>query len=210
MRPETSPDDIHGILPSAGLLTLRGGITSHAAVVTRGTGKPCVVGCEDISFDETTETISRGNHRVKEGDPISIDGNTGEVFIGALEQIHPSIEENKELNILLGWSDKYRKLGVRGNADTPEDTQKAIELGAEGVGLCRTEHMFFDPERIPQIQSVLINAAEAQRLQDLLEKTTSNQSNEASVLTEIENSVAFRLYNEALAALEEYQTEDFR
>ena len=210
VRPETSPDDIHGILPSAGLLTLRGGITSHAAVVTRGTGKPCVVGCEDISFDETTETISRGNHQVKEGDPISIDGNTGEVFIGALEQIHPSIEENKELNILLGWSDNYRKLGVRGNADTPEDTQKAIELGAEGVGLCRTEHMFFDPERIPQIQSVLINAAEAQRLQDLLEKTTSNESNEASVLTEIENSVAFRLYNEALAALEEYQTEDFR
>jgi len=209
VRPETSPDDIHGILPAVGLLTLRGGITSHAAVVTRGLGKPCVVGCEELDYDEVHRTISARGKVIRENDPISIDGATGEVFAGPVATVLSTIEEQKELNILLDWADDARRLGIRGNADTPEDTARAIALGAEGIGLCRTEHMFFQEERVPHIQKVLINAPEAHRLEEEAARTAPGTQDAAKAQQMLETSPVIRRYYAALAELEKYQTADF-
>lgn len=154
VRPETTPDDIHGVVAAQGVLTSRGGMTSHAAVVARGMGKPCVAGCEAIKIDLDKREFTVGDVVVKEGDYITIDGSTGEVILGQVRTIPPQLSE--EFKILLSWADKFRKLGVRANADTPADAKKALEFGAEGIGLCRTEHMFMAPDRLPWVQKMIM------------------------------------------------------
>ena len=144
VRPETNPEDVHGMEKSQGVLTQHGGMTSHAAVVARGWGKPCVAGCEAIRVNPTTKQFTVGGKTIKEGDYISINGATGEVFEGQIKTVRPRFEEQVELMTLLGWADKVRRLGVRANADMEGDARQAREFGAEGIGLCRTEHMFFD------------------------------------------------------------------
>ena len=146
VRPETNPDDVHGMVAAQGILTQHGGMTSHAAVVARGWGKPCVAGCEAIHINPDARKFSVNGREIKEGDYISIDGSTGEVFAGSIATIPPSFEEEVELKTLLSWADEVRRLGVWTNADNPEDARRAREFGAEGIGLCRTEHMFFDKE----------------------------------------------------------------
>ena len=165
VRIETCPDDIHGIVPAQGVLTTRGGMTSHAAVVARGMGKPCVVGCETLKIDLEKEIVSANGHILKKGDLISIDGSTGEVFIGQIKTQEPGVSE--ELKTLLLWADKIRKLGVRANADTPEDAKRALELGACGIGLCRTEHMFMQQERLPWVQKMIMADNQIERQEAL-------------------------------------------
>jgi pyruvate,orthophosphate dikinase len=154
-RTETSPDDIHGMAASKGILTSRGGSTSHAAVVARGMGKPCVVGCESLKIDYSKREMKVNDVTIKEGDFISIDGSTGKVFLGEVKLIDPA--PDKFFSKVLEWSDEIRTLKVRTNADTPMDAKKALELGAEGIGLCRTEHMFFSPERLPIVQKMILS-----------------------------------------------------
>ncbi len=163
VRPETSPDDFHGMVAATGILTARGGSTSHAAVVARGLGLPCVAGCSALSIDLAKREMRVGDAVVKEGDPISIDGTTGEVFKGELPTIEPRFEEEKELIQLLSWADKVRRLGVWVNADTPEECAKARAFGAEGVGLARTEHMFRQAERLPYVQDMIMADTEEGR-----------------------------------------------
>lgn len=154
VRPETTPDDIHGIVESVGILTSRGGMTSHAAVVARGMGKPCVCGCETIKIDIKAETIQIGDLILNKGDEISIDGGTGQVILGQVPLVEPEL--SPEFNMILQWADEVRQLGVRANADTPQDALKAREFGAEGIGLCRTEHMFMAPDRLPLVQAMIL------------------------------------------------------
>lgn len=154
VRPETTPDDIHGVVAAQGVLTSRGGMTSHAAVVARGMGKPCVAGCEAIKIDLDRREFTVNSVTVREGDYITIDGSTGEVILGQVRTIPPQLSE--EFRHLLSWADKFRKLGVRANADTPVDAKKALEFGAEGIGLCRTEHMFMAPDRLPWVQKMIM------------------------------------------------------
>lgn len=169
VRPETTPDDIHGIIAAQGILTSRGGMTSHAAVVARGMGKPCVSGCEDLRID-----LSKGRFYVKgeeyqEGIILSIDGGTGQVILGDVPLIEPQFSD--EFHQLLGWADDFKKLKVRANADNPEDARRAVELGAQGIGLCRTEHMFMAADRVPLVQKMILasNLEERERaLADLL------------------------------------------
>jgi pyruvate,orthophosphate dikinase len=156
VRPETSPDDFHGMVAATGILTARGGSTSHAAVVARGLGLPCVAGCAELDIDLSKREMRVGGKVIKEGDPISIDGTTGEVFAGELPTIQPNFREEKQLIELLSWADKRRTLGVWVNADTPEECRLARELGAEGVGLARTEHMFRQAERLPIVQDMIM------------------------------------------------------
>ena len=163
VRPETSPDDFHGMIAATGILTARGGSTSHAAVVARGLGLPCVAGCAELSIDLHKREMRVGNTIIKEGDPISIDGTTGEVFAGALPTIPPNYEKETELIELLSWADKRRRLGVWVNADTPGECIEARKLGAEGVGLARTEHMFRQAERLPFVQDMIMADTEAGR-----------------------------------------------
>ncbi|MDP9266656.1 MAG: pyruvate, phosphate dikinase, partial [Chloroflexota bacterium] len=163
VRPETSPDDFHGMVAATGILTARGGSTSHAAVVARGLGLPCVAGCSALSIDLAKREMRVGDAVIREGDPISIDGTTGEVFKGALPTIEPRFEEEKELIQLLSWADKRRRLGVWVNADTPDECVKARSFGAEGVGLARTEHMFRQAERLPHVQDMIMADTEQGR-----------------------------------------------
>jgi len=156
VRPETSPDDFHGMVAATGILTARGGSTSHAAVVARGLGLPCVAGCSALSIDLAKRVMVVGDRSVKEGDFISIDGTTGEVFAGELPTALPDFEKEAELQELLGWADKVRRLGVWVNADTPEECRLARRFGAEGVGLARTEHMFRQAERLPIVQDMIL------------------------------------------------------
>jgi pyruvate,orthophosphate dikinase len=156
VRPETSPDDFHGMVAATGILTARGGSTSHAAVVARGLGLPCVAGCTALEIDLSKREMHVNGTIVKEGESISIDGTTGEVFSGELPTIQPNFREEKELIELLSWADKKRKLGVWVNADTPGECRLARELGAEGVGLARTEHMFREAERLPIVQDMIL------------------------------------------------------
>jgi pyruvate,orthophosphate dikinase len=158
VRWETTPDDIHGMIASEGILTVHGGMTSHAAVVARGMGKPCVAGCEELTLADGTATI--GGHRLREGDVITIDGGTGRVFIGEVPLVPPQI--NEDFKTILGWADVERRLKVRANADNPEDAKRAREFGAEGIGLCRTEHMFFG-DRLPVVQEMILADSEAGR-----------------------------------------------
>ena len=172
VRPETSPDDVHGMLVAKGVLTARGGATSHAAVVARGLGLPCVAGTEGIRVSEE-EHLFRvvGNDIViSEGDDISIDGATGEVFAGIIKTVDADYEKEVALRKLLSWADKYRRLGVWANADYPRDAKRAVIFGAEGIGLCRTEHMFMEQERLPLVQKMILakNKEERQEALDQL------------------------------------------
>ena len=155
VRLETSPEDITGMKASQGILTVRGGMTSHAAVVARGMGTCCVSGCGDIIMDEENKCFTLAGKTYHEGDFISLDGTTGNIYDGAIPTVDATIAG--EFGRVMEWADKYRKLGVRTNADTPRDTRKAIELGAEGIGLCRTEHMFFDEERIFNLRRMILS-----------------------------------------------------
>ncbi len=159
VRWETTPDDIHGMIAAEGILTVHGGMTSHAAVVARGMGKPCVAGCEGLSLEGSRATI--GGRVLEEGEVITIDGGTGRVFIGEVPLVAPQI--NDDFETILGWADALRRLKVRANADNPEDAKRAREFGAQGIGLCRTEHMFFGPERLPLMQELILADAEAGR-----------------------------------------------
>ncbi len=154
VRLETTPEDIEGMVASQGILTVRGGRTSHAAVVARGMGTCCVAGCGAIKINEEAKTFELGGHTFKEGDYISLDGNTGKIYLGDVETKEATITGN--FGRIMAWADKYRKLKVRTNADNPRDTKKAVELGAEGIGLCRTEHMFFEADRIPKIREMIL------------------------------------------------------
>ena len=155
VRLETSPEDITGMKAAQGILTVRGGMTSHAAVVARGMGSCCVSGCGDIKMDEAHKKFELGGKTFHEGDVISIDGTTGNIYDGEIKTVDATIAG--EFGRVMEWADKYRKLGVRTNADTPRDTMKAVELGAEGIGLCRTEHMFFDEERIFNLRRMILS-----------------------------------------------------
>ena len=156
VRPETTPDDVHGMLASKGILTARGGATSHAAVVARGLGLPCVAGCESIRVDEAKRMFSADGKALKEGEPISIDGTTGEVFAGLIPTSVPDLNKEKQLTVLLAWADDIRRLEVWANADYPRDAIRARSFGAQGIGLCRTEHMFMETERLPIVQKMIL------------------------------------------------------
>ncbi len=158
VRWETTPDDIHGLINAAGVLTAHGGMTSHAAVVARGMGKPCVAGCDALSIDIDARTITLQGQTLSEGDVLTIDGGTGAVIVGEVPLVPPQV--NDDLETILGWGDDHRRLAVRANADTPEDAAKAREFGAQGIGLCRTEHMFMAEERLPVVREMILAANE--------------------------------------------------
>ncbi|MEZ4670593.1 MAG: pyruvate, phosphate dikinase [Anaerolineae bacterium] len=173
VRPETKPDDVHGMLASKGILTSRGGATSHAAVVARQFGVPCVCGAEALEINVRDRVFMVGQTVVHEGDTISIDGTSGEVFVGELPSVAPDFSRETYLQTLLSWADQFRRLGIYANADYPADARRAREYGAEGVGLCRTEHMFFQEERLPIVQAMILSEPdseeEAQHLEKLLQ-----------------------------------------
>ena len=161
VRLETSPEDIEGMHAAEGILTVRGGMTSHAAVVARGMGTCCVSGCGDIQIDEETKVFELGGYTFHEGDTISLDGSTGKIYRGLIQTREASV--GGDFGRIMAWADEFRTLKVRTNADTPADTRNAVRLGAEGIGLCRTEHMFFDPERIPKIRKMILSDTAEQR-----------------------------------------------
>lgn len=171
VRNETNPDDVHGMLASQGILTSRGGRTSHAAVVARGFGIPCVAGCESIQVSERDRAFIAQGRTIREGDLITIDGTTGLVYAGPLPLLSPDV--GGDFSRVLAWADEYRTIGVRANADNPRDAAQAIQFGAEGIGLCRTEHMFFERDRLPIVQTMILasteeeRAAALQQLQDI-------------------------------------------
>ena len=162
-RRETSPEDFHGMAPAVGILTSRGGSSSHAAVVARQMGKPCIAGAEEIDIDVARQRLSANGTTLKEGDWISLDGTTGEVFAGRLDTVEPDVKRETELITLLSWADATRRLGVKANADTPDEATRARDLGAEGIGLCRTEHMFREEGRPPFVQTMILSAPDAKR-----------------------------------------------
>ena len=161
VRLETTPEDIEGMIASQGILTVRGGMTSHAAVVARGMGTCCVSGCGDIHMNEDAKEFTLGGYTFHEGDYISLDGTTGKIYKGDIETMDATVSGN--FGRIMEWADEYRTLKVKTNADNPRDTKKAVELGAEGIGLCRTEHMFFDEERIPAIRKMILSETVEQR-----------------------------------------------
>ena len=167
IREETSPEDIHGMHYSEGILTSRGGLTSHAALVARGWGKSCVVGCQDLSIDKSGRSATVGIHKIKEGDNITLNGSSGEIYLGKLRLYQNPIESAHSLNLLLGWADEVRKLKIRTNADTPEDCDRALGFGAEGIGLCRTEHMFFDEKRVHDFRKMILSNTTKERVKHL-------------------------------------------
>jgi pyruvate,orthophosphate dikinase len=154
VRVETSPEDIHGMHAAEGILTTRGGMTSHAAVVARGMGKPCVSGAGSLRVDYAAGTMVAGGQSFKKGDHITVDGSTGQVLAGKVDMVQPEL--SGEFATLIGWADKVRRLGVRANADTPTDAKAAVRFGAEGIGLCRTEHMFFESDRIQAVREMIL------------------------------------------------------
>ena len=165
VRMETTPDDIHGIIEAQGVLTSRGGMTSHAAVVARGMGKPCVCGCESLKVDYNAKTIIVKDTVIKENDIITIDGATGRVMLGEVELEEPKLSD--EYIKLLGWANEVKSLSIRANADTPEDAAKARSFGAEGIGLVRTEHMFMAQDRLPFVQQMILSETKAERIEAL-------------------------------------------
>ncbi len=182
VRIETSPEDIHGMHAAAGILTTRGGMTSHAAVVARGMGRPCVSGAGTIRIDYSTGTMSIAGKVLKAGDIITIDGSTGQVLKGSVATRQPELAD--EFNTLMGWADEARDLGVRANAETPQDARTARKFGAEGIGLCRTEHMFFDNERIVAVREMILANDEAGR-RKALDKLLPMQRDDFTELFEI-------------------------
>ncbi|MEG1166359.1 MAG: putative PEP-binding protein, partial [Oscillospiraceae bacterium] len=161
VRTETSPEDIEGMAAAQGILTARGGRTSHAAVVARGMGTCCVAGCGAIRINEKEGTMTVGGNVVHEGDFMSIDGMTGNVYLGTIKTVEAEVAG--EFATIMEWSDEFRRLRVRANADNPSDAAAALKFGAEGIGLCRTEHMFFDTERIPAVREMIVSKTEEQR-----------------------------------------------
>ena len=161
VRIETSPEDIHGMHAARGILTTRGGMTSHAAVVARGMGRPCVAGAGGIAVDYNAQTLSAGGHLIRGGETITLDGATGEVFKGSVAMIEPAM--SGDFGTLMGWADEFRRLRVRANAETPLDAETSRKFGAEGIGLCRTEHMFFDPQRIGAVRQMIMASDERGR-----------------------------------------------
>ncbi|HZU12881.1 MAG TPA: pyruvate, phosphate dikinase [Chloroflexota bacterium] len=221
VRPETSPDDVHGMIAAKGILTARGGATSHAAVVARGMGKPCVAGVEALKVDLANCRMSVDGKTINEGDVISIDGATGEVFQGAIETIAAKFSEETELAEVLGWADEIRRLQVWANADYPRDAERAREYGAEGIGLCRTEHMFFEEERLPIVHQMILSAEEAARQEAALtqlEEETARASRSDPKLEErlhqarknYDDSPDVKNYREALEKLLPIQKDDFK
>jgi len=198
VRIETSPDDVHGMLAAKGVLTARGGATSHAAVVARSMGLPCVAGAESLKIDYAKRQMRAGSTTVAEGETISIDGTTGEIFAGELPTIEARFEDEHDLATLLGWADEVRRLQVWANADYPRDAERARAFGAEGIGLCRTEHMFFEQDRLPTVQRMILSAHAA----------TAAKAKADEDRTE-EDHAAIAAFDEALASLEQLQTDDF-
>ena len=156
VREETSPEDIHGMHYSEGILTSRGGLTSHAALVARGWGKSCVVGCQDLTIDKSLKFAKIAGIKINEGEQITLNGSSGDIYIGSLRLFQNPLDNKGPLSLLLSWADKIRKLKIRTNADTPEDCEKALSFGAEGVGLCRTEHMFFEEKRVHEFRKMIL------------------------------------------------------
>jgi pyruvate,orthophosphate dikinase len=161
VRQETSPEDIEGMVSAEGILTARGGMTSHAAVVARGMGKCCVAGCNDIRVSESNKTIRTKDMTLNEGDYISLDGSTGTVYLGDIAKVHPTL--SGDFGEFMGWVDETRTMGVRTNADSPKDASQALKFGAEGIGLCRTEHMFFDVARLPSVRRMILSKSLEER-----------------------------------------------
>ena len=213
VRWETTPDDIHGLIHARGVLTAHGGMTSHAAVVARGMGKPCVAGCEALVIDINARTLRIGDLELEEGDQLTIDGGTGRVIVGAVTLVPPAIDEN--FGTILGWADDFRRLRVRANADTPEDAAKAREFGAEGIGLCRTEHMFMAPDRLPLVQEMIL-ASEEKARRAALDKLLPVQQGDFEAIFEAMagHSVTIRLLDpplhEFLPSLDEATTDAMR
>ena len=213
VRWETTPDDIHGLIHAAGVLTAHGGMTSHAAVVARGMGKPCVAGCESLTIDVAAGVVRLGRHELHAGDVITIDGGAGTVMLGAVPLVPSAIDENFET--ILGWADAVRRLGVRANADTPEDAAKAREFGAEGIGLCRTEHMFMSDERLPIVREMILARDEEERRSALEKLLPMQQGDFEGIFEAMEGlPVTIRLLDpplhEFLPPLEEATSEEMR
>jgi pyruvate, orthophosphate dikinase len=198
VRVETSPDDVHGMLAAKGVLTARGGATSHAAVVARSMGLPCVAGAESLKIDYPNRVMRAGSVTVNEGDMISIDGTTGEIYAGELPTIEARFEDEHDLATLLSWADEVRTMQVWANADYPRDAERARAFGAQGIGLCRTEHMFFEEDRLPTVRRMILNAHAA----------TSAKARADAERTDEERE-AIRVFDDALATLEALQTDDF-
>lgn len=220
VRPETTPDDAHGMAVAHGILTSTGGPSSHAALVARGWGIPCIVGCEALRIDLAKKKVTRGDVSFGEGDYITIDGGTGEVFLAKLE-LHEPTDLTPETKTILGWADKVRKLGVYANADTPTDAQRARNFGAEGIGLCRTEHMFMQQDRLPIVQKMIMtaNAAETgQRELGKLEASLDGVNKESRQYRDTQEEIAkvkakmekpWSTYSELLSRLLPIQRGDF-
>ncbi|MDX2041796.1 MAG: pyruvate, phosphate dikinase [Acidobacteriota bacterium] len=214
VRTETSPEDFHGMVAAQAILTSRGGMTSHAAVVARGMGKCCVAGCDQVVVDYANQQFTVGDLVVKKGDSITLDGSTGRVITGEVPLINPEISGH--FKTLMEWVNDYRKLGVRANADTPHDSEVARGFGAEGIGLCRTEHMFFEGNRIDSVRQMILSSSDFKNLEAQLataradaEKSGSKES--AKRVKDLEKKIAKpeALYKGALAALLELQRGDF-
>jgi pyruvate,orthophosphate dikinase len=200
VRVETSPDDVHGMLAARGVLTARGGATSHAAVVARSMGLPCVAGAETLRIDYAKREMRAGKTTVREGDMISIDGTTGEIFAGELPTIEARFEDEHDLATLLSWADEIRRLQVWANADYPRDAERARSFGAQGIGLCRTEHMFFEEERLPTVQRMILHATRA---------TEAKHRRDGGEKLSADDREAIETFDSALAELEGLQTDDF-
>ncbi len=200
VRIETSPDDVHGMLAAKGVLTARGGATSHAAVVARSMGLPCVAGAETLKIDYAKRQMRAGDQVVKEGELISIDGTTGEIYAGELPTIEARFEDEHDLATLLGWADEVRRLQVWANADYPRDAERARAFGAQGIGLCRTEHMFFEEDRLPTVRRMILNAHPA--------TAAKAKADAGGSLTDAERET-IKTFDSALEELERLQTDDF-
>jgi pyruvate,orthophosphate dikinase len=217
VREETSPEDIGGMAAAVGILTARGGMTSHAAVVARGMGKCCVAGCSDVVHDEERKTVTIAGKKFKQGDVISLDGARGQVFQGSIKLVDP--EMSGAFGTLMGWGEEYRTMGVWANADTPHDAEVALNFGAEGVGLCRTEHMFFEEERIAYVRQMMLSAPEVRRFQKRLDALLMSKTQAAGEelrkiereLKEAQSDMAEtrRIYDAALKKLLPEQRKDF-
>ncbi|MCK4413693.1 MAG: pyruvate, phosphate dikinase [Candidatus Eisenbacteria sp.] len=217
VRSETSPDDIHGMAVAAGILTATGGMTSHAAVVARGMGKCCVAGCSAAEVHEEEGFLKIGEQTIKRGEYLSLNGSTGEVLAGEVPTIEPEVAN--EFRDFIQWADQRRRLGVRANADTPEAARIARRFGAEGIGLCRTEHMFFAEERLPHVQAVIMHAPRVKDLETRIERKRQDLENASEDQREaIEQQIAAfeaelaeprRRYTEALDHILPFQRDDF-
>lgn len=209
VRLETSPEDIEGMVNAQGILTARGGMTSHAAVVARGMGKCCVAGCGEIKVDEINKVFKIGDKIFKEGEYISLDGNTGNVYEGSIKTREPELSGN--FGLLMGWADEIRTLEVRTNADTPRDASVAVKFGAEGIGLCRTEHMFFEEERIPAVRQMIVAKTLEERM-EALEKLLPFQKNDFAGIFEAmgEKPVTVRLLDPPLHEFLPHNDEDIK